>query len=214
MDLLAPKSVRRARLPQVAQQSADFISMLTGHTMDDLLGVLNRERQVMERLLYRLLQTTSLIQSEEIRFLHWMGLDLEQVGDHLREIDFRRTLIAVGSEGNNPENKCEPEMVTMGMLAASAPTPYRFLLEDHKVAMSALLREIGSKVAHIRDLIEDRVAELEAERDYQGPNAYEYYDDADRMDGLDREILSAGYETILFACDRLRLPELVRFLEC
>lgn len=134
--------------------------MITGRTMDDLLAVVGRERQILERLLYRLLQTSNMITVDETRFLHWLALDLERVADHLREIDLQRSIIAVGLEGEHSTQQSPPPQITMTTIAANAPTPYRFLLDDHQSEMSALVREVGTNVAHIRDLIEERLNKL------------------------------------------------------
>lgn len=202
---------------QVATQNADFIHMITVRIMDDLLAVVGRERQILERLLYRLLQTSNMITIDETRFLHWLALDLERVADHLREIDLQRSIIAVGLEGEHSTQQSLPSQITMTTISANAPTPYRFLLDDHQSEMSALVGEVGTNVAHIRDLIEERLNTLAcvpSKPCLPHLAIHNHHDDLDRMDALDREILNAGYETILLACDRLQLPELVRFLEC
>lgn len=205
----------RTSSAQVAGEYADLLAMITGHAMDDLLAVVGRERQVLERLLYRLLQTAGMLAGAETRFLHWLSLDLERVAEHLREIDLQRSIIAIGVQDHEPG--APPALDTMAMIAEQAPPPYRFLLDDHQQAMRALLREIGTIVAHIRDLIQERLARLAHPVGQGRSNEGEgggRDDDRAPMDALDREILGAGYAGVLNACDRLRLPELFRFLDC
>lgn len=193
--------------------------MITGHAMDDLLAVVARERQVLERLLYRLLQTAGMLTGAETRFLHWLSLDLERVAEHLREIDLQRSIVAIGVQGNNMEPTELPPLDTMTLIAEHAPPPYRFLLDDHQHAMKDLLGEIGVIVAHIRDLIEERLGSLASHANGHGrcgkgqDNGW-HDDDLVPTDALDREILGAGYAAVLRACDRLQLPELFRFLDC
>lgn len=192
------------------------MTMITGHAMDDLLAVVGRERQVLERLLYRLIQTASLLTGDETRFLHWLALDLERAAEHLREIDLQRSIIAVGVQDLHPGANGLPLPDTMTLIASNAPTPYRFLLDDHQEAMRTLVGEIGVNVARIRDLVRERLASIAFHATPPGPRRHEE-DDRDRparMDALDREILNAGYGAVLNACDRLQLPELVRFLDC
>jgi len=201
---------------QVVRECADFISMITGHAMDDLLAVVGRERQVLERLLYRLIQTSSLLNGDETRFLHWLALDLERVAEHLHEIDLQRSIIAVGVQDLNPDAHGLPLPDTMTLIASNAPTPYRFLLDDHQEAMRTLVGEIGVNVAHIRDLVRAKLASIASYATPRGrrPAGDDHHDGPAHMDALDREILSSGYGAVLNACDRLQLPELVRFLDC
>lgn len=191
------------------------MSMITGHAMDDLLAVVGRERQVLERLLFRVLQAASILSGDETRFLHWMALDLERVTEHLREIDLQRSIVTVGLHDTGASQNRSSHLETMTQIVQLAPTPYQFLLEDHHQAMRSLLEEIGATVAHIRDLVHDRLGTIGS---FMPRRLVERFDIGNtnhigELDPLDREILSAGYGSVLNACDRLQLPELVRFLD-
>ena len=61
--------------------------------MEDLLGVLGRERQVLENLLFRLLEARSLLATHETRFLHLAAEDVEAAAERVREVELRRALL-------------------------------------------------------------------------------------------------------------------------
>lgn len=191
------------------------MNMLTGHVMDDLLAVLSRERQILERVLYRVLQTASLLVANETRFLHWLALDIERVTEHLREIDLQRSIVTVGLEDLNSLDEDRDFTETMSGIAATAPTPYQFLLQDHQDAMRSLVREIGVTVANLRDTIHLKLDAIAATTPRRTSHNLDIgkSDNMGDLDPLDREILTAGFGAVLNACDRLQLPELVRFLE-
>lgn len=201
--------------------------------VDELVDVLDRERHVLESLVFRLIEAQGLLAGGESRFLGWAASDIEAAAAAVREIECRRaTIIRDMSTGSAP---------TMAMLVRAADEPWSALLTDHHGALGQLTSEVGAGIEavhhlagagfdrvraaprHQQDAVggtDERLGTPETrleERPGQGDGARS----TDRprpalaaeVDDLDRAIAAAGYEAVLVATGTMALPSLMAFLD-
>lgn len=169
-------------------------------SVDDLLAVLSRERLALGNLLFRLLEARGLLATGETRFLHLAARDVEAAAEAVREVELTRALLEPLSDG-----------VTLAQLIADAPSPVDGILDDHRKAIGRLAAEVGAAIEATTELAEHGLAQVRglelvaaAPPPRRKPVA--------PVDDLDREIIAAGYESVLTASARLMLPSLVAFL--
>ena len=153
--------------------------------MDELLAVLARERDALERLLFRLVETRALLARADDRFLHLAAHDVETAADAVRELELFRAIVDPNGDG-----------APLRSLAAQAEPPLSTIFEDLRLQLGRLAGEIGAVLEALADLAEDGRTRARG----------------DGNDELDQEILAAGYEAILNARERLQLPSLVALL--
>lgn len=158
--------------------------------MEELLAVLAREREALERLLFRLVETRALLARADGRFLHLAARDVEQAADRVRELELVRAIVDPAADG-----------APLRSLAASAVPPVDAILEEHRREFGRLAAEIGATLEATADLAESGRARVRAADLLPGV-----------ADDLDREILAAGYDAILEASRRLGLPSLAALL--
>jgi hypothetical protein len=165
--------------------------------VDDLVGVLARERRALEHLLFRLHHTRTVLTADDERFLALAADELEVAAETVRELEAARAALLDAGSG------------TLRDLAAGAPEPYGSLLHDHRVALGRLAGEIGALLESTQDLAADRLADVRGERPARLRRSRRQRADTDE---LDRAMAAAGYESVLSASGSLRLPSLVSFL--
>ena len=166
--------------------------------MDELLTVLGRQRHVLEILLFRLLEARSLLANGEVRFLHLAAQDIEAACESVREVELRRALLPL------------PDGTTLRQLSDVSPAPLGEILHDHLLDLSRLAAKVGAAseaVAELSAVGVARARDRELVATVPGRRR-----SAPPMDDLDREIVAAGYESVLTASARLMLPSLVAFL--
>jgi hypothetical protein len=199
--------------------------------MDELIIVLNRERQVLEHLLFRLLGTRGLLTTGDARFLGWAANDLAQAAEAVREVELRRATVVAEESDVEGGHDGSP---TLKRIIAATHEPYASLLEDHRVALGRLAVEIGALTEATQELAAEGLRQLRARetamagtvidteappgrelttrRDAHLPIQQRNHRAEEALDDLDREILAAGYEAVVTASGRLILPSLVAFL--
>jgi hypothetical protein len=145
-----------------------------------------------------LLEARSLLANGEARFLHLAAQDIDAACESVREVELQRALLPL------------PDGTTLRQLADVSAPPLSEILHDHLLDLSRLAAEVGAASEAVTELsaigvtrARDRelVATVPGRRRSAGP-----------MDELDREIVAAGYESVLTASARLMLPSLVAFL--
>jgi len=154
--------------------------------VDELLAVLARERDALERLLFRLLETRDVLAREDERFLHYAARDVESAADAVRELELFRAIVDPDGDGS-----------ALRRLAAAARPPLDSIFDDLRRQLGRLAAEIGAVLETLDELAEQGRERVESSGD---------------VDDLDRELVAAGYEAILGASERLRLPSLVALL--
>lgn len=178
--------------------------------VDELLGVLGRERQALENLLFRLLEARSLLATRETRFLHLAAEDVEAAMERVREVELRRALLPA-LEGDG----------TLRDLVRRSASPMSGILADHRAALGRLAGEVGAVTEGIQEHCEEGASRLRrraplavvgSHRPWHDPMQPRSMDVLDALDELEREILLAGFESLQRSSDRLALPSFVAFL--
>lgn len=198
--------------------------------VEQLVDVLDRERHLLENLVFRLVEARGLLATGEARFLGWAASDIEAASAAVREVELRRATVIAGSGDRSPP--------TMAALVRSVDEPWSTLLVDHRSALGRLVGEVGAALEGTHELAEDGLTRVRAAADGDGrpdlgehlgarwartPKAPGPREPGDSLqprrtrpfadlDDLDREILTAGYEAVLAATDRMALPSLIAFL--
>jgi hypothetical protein len=158
--------------------------------MEDLVGVLARERAALERLLFRLVEARDLLGRPDGRFLHLAANDVEDAAHDVRELELFRALADPEVEGT-----------ALRELAATAAPPLDVIFEDHRRALGRLAAEIGATIEATAELAAEGRARVRAQD--LVPEA---------ADELDHEVLAAGYDAVLGASLGVQLPSLVALL--
>jgi hypothetical protein len=104
-----------------------------------LAQTLSAERELLELLLFKLIEARLVLTADEPRFVPQAMLEVESVVDRIRFSEIRRNdavrglAAAVG---------VAPEDLTLRYLAGSAPEPYRTMFEQHRDHFHQLAGEI------------------------------------------------------------------------
>ena len=117
--------------------------------MDMLARLLNRERLLLELLVFKLVELRQLLSIGETRFLGWAAEETERAVEAVREIELERAVLvtAVAAESGLTENEA-----SLSALIDVAPEPYRTLLEEDRLALTALSAEVAEVLATTRTL--------------------------------------------------------------
>ena len=168
--------------------------------MDQIAAVLEQERELLEVLLFKLIETRLILEAGELRFLSRATREVERARARTREVDLVRATTAA-------QYRCG---TTLRELAADAPEPWPGILRDHHDLLVALVAEI--EVSAHRNAGEARGG-LEALRRSRVSAGI----DEPRLAGSDDAELAhlargASLETVLATASRLRMPGLLAFL--
>ena len=201
--------------------------------MERVAAVLERERQLLEHLLFKLVETRLILEHDEHRFLVRATREVDRARTRTREIDLMRAATVA---------KYRPG-ATLRDLASTALEPWPSILRDHHELLAALVAEIevtahrnaerarlgldalqpASVPVRTSPGVEDssggttlvEVGLLEAERSQPNRVEPELSDHADAARGdaeLTRLALGAALESVLGTAARLRMPGLIEFL--
>lgn len=118
---------------------------LTGcsDALGTIAGLLWRERDCLQQLLFRLTEQQHLITAGEIRWLHLADADVRAAGDASREAE----LIRAAETDLFARQFGLPVDISLRELSALVPEPWDVVLADHAAVMRALALEIESVVA-------------------------------------------------------------------
>jgi len=115
----------------------------------ELSGVLWRERQLLELLLFKLEEEQLVLSSGRSRWLGHATREVEQVLDQIREAEFGR---AVEADDAAREFGVEPGSGLLA-LANAAPEPWKELLTSHREAFVSLTSQIQDVAQGNRELL-------------------------------------------------------------
>jgi hypothetical protein len=117
--------------------------------MDELAGLLSRERRLLEVLLFKLVTARHLLAAGETRFLTWAAAEVERATERVRESELIRASLVqqLARTTGLPE-----EALTLKALATESPQPYQAIFEDHRQAFFDLVAEIEEVTAANRNL--------------------------------------------------------------
>lgn len=169
--------------------------------MERINAILEREEEVLEHLLFKLIETRLLLEHHEVRFLSRATREVERARTRAREVDLMRaTTVAQHRAG-----------ATLRDLAGEAAEPWPGILRDHHDLLAGLVAEI--EVTAHRNSSEARQG-LEALQPARvaagvsGAAAARSSGDAE----LARLAQGAAFEAVLGTASRLRMPDLLDFL--
>jgi AraC-like DNA-binding protein len=120
--------------------------------MDELAGVLGRERLLIEKLLFKLVELHQLLTIGEARFLPWAAEEVDRATARLRESELHRALIV---------NKIAARVgvadtqLSLRALANTTPEPFGSIFADHRRAFRELTSEVTEVLERCRALAED-----------------------------------------------------------
>lgn len=166
--------------------------------MEQINAILEREEEVLETLLYKLVATRLLLESGEVRFLSRATREVERARTRARELDLMRaTTVSQYRAG-----------ATLRDLATEATEPWPSILRDHHDRLTGLVAEIevtahqNSKEARLGIESLQRPKVVAGGPDPAGTGDAE----------LTRLAQGASYEAVLGTASRLRMPDLLDFL--
>jgi hypothetical protein len=107
--------------------------------MEKLAGLLNRERVLLELLLFKLVSLRQLLVAGQVRFLPWAAEEVDRATTKVREIELRRTL-AVEELHESFGSPADP--ITLRVLAEQAPEPWRTIFAEHHKALFELASDL------------------------------------------------------------------------
>jgi hypothetical protein len=125
--------------------------------MDELISLLNDERQLLDELLYRLVAARGVLAAGEMRYLARASAEIEQVVNDVYAAESRR---AEGIGALATRLGCAPDHITLRALAGAAPEPYRTMLEQLHVEFLRLTDEIERTISVNKTLATRGAAEL------------------------------------------------------
>ena len=170
--------------------------------MDQINAILEREEELLETLLFKLVAVRLLLESGELRFLSRATREVERARTRTREVDLvRATTVAQHEAGT-----------TLRDLATGAPEPWPGILRDHHDLLAGLVAEI-EVTAHRNSLLAR--SGLEPLRPARVPSTVpELPADAIRSDDEELERLARGasFDAVLGTASKLRMPDLLDFL--
>jgi len=164
--------------------------------MEQIAAVLEREQELLDVLLFKLIETRLILESGDLRFLSRATREVERARTRTREVDLvRATTVARHRPG-----------ATLRTLATCAPEPWPGILRDHYDLLAALVAEI--EVTAHRNSGEARAGleALQLARVTVPPKR------RDRDAELAHLAQGAALETVLGTAGRLRMPSLLDFL--
>lgn len=167
--------------------------------MEQIVSVLEREREVLDLLLFKLVETRLILEASELRFLSRATREVERARGRCREIDLMR---AATVAQHRPS-------ATLRDLASSAREPWPSILRDHHDLLAALVAEI--EVTAHRNAEHARIG-LDALRFASVGTPRRSEDNPGGDAELTRLAAGAALETVLGTASRLRMPDLLDFL--
>lgn len=127
--------------------------------MEELAALLNRERMLLELLLFKLVSLRQLLLAGEVRFLPWAAEEVDRATTKVREAELRRSLAVEGlsvglrdDAATPPSPLSAPSQVTLRMLAESAPEPWRTIFAEHRKTFLELAADLEDAISATRRL--------------------------------------------------------------
>lgn len=176
--------------------------------MERVGTILEREGDVLETLLFKLIETRLLLEADETRFLPRATREVERTRNRAREVDLlRAATVGVIEPG-----------ATLRELAAAAPAPWPPILRDHHQVLSGLVAEIELVAHQNASLARAGIEALSAVPTGAAAAAGGAGRTAPvgtrpvRNAELDRLARGAALDAVLGTATRLHMPDLLEFL--
>src|SRR4051794_8780284 len=126
--------------------------------MEELAGLLSRERLLLELLLFKLVSLRQLLVAGEVRFLPWAAEEVDRATGKVREAELRRTIAVEGmaaaehSATPSAQPKTDGAALNLRSLAETSPEPWRTIFSEHRRAFLQLATDIEDALAANRRL--------------------------------------------------------------
>lgn len=165
--------------------------------MERIASILERERELLEYLLFKLVETRLILQSNELRFLGRATGEVDLARTRCREVDLVR---AATVDAHSPGGSLRD-------LAANAPEPWPGILRDHHDTLAPLVAEIELTAHQNAELARLGLDAMQLTPVAAAPGVA----GDDRME-LTRLARGAALTSVLGTASRLRMPDLLLFL--
>jgi hypothetical protein len=166
--------------------------------MERVASILEREREHLEVLLFKLVETRLILRANELRFLGRATGEVDDARTRCREIDLVRAATVATHNGST----------SLRHLAAAAPEPWPGILRDHHDALVTLVSEIELTAHHNAELAQLGLEAMQLTPVAAG-DVGQSRSDADELVRLAR---GAALTSVLGTAARLRMPDLLAFL--
>lgn len=117
--------------------------------MDALAGLLNRERVLLELLVFKLVELRAMLTNGETRFLGWAAEEVERATSGVRAAELERAVLVAGLAD---DRGIDESTLSLSALVESSPEPWRTIFDDHRTAFRALSGEAEEVLATCRRL--------------------------------------------------------------
>lgn len=117
--------------------------------MDELAGLLSRERVLLELLLFKLTSLRHLLAAGDARYLTWAGQEVDNATEAVRQAELHRALVITGLAD---ERGVPPESLSLRVLAEDSDEPWRTIFAEQRAAFLLLAEEIGDATAATKRL--------------------------------------------------------------
>jgi hypothetical protein len=107
--------------------------------MEELACLLGRERLLLERLLFKLVELRALLQGGEARFLPWAAGEVDHATARLREAELHRALMVSKLA---EDAGMDDSTLSLRMLAHTTPEPYARIFSEQRRAFRELTTEL------------------------------------------------------------------------
>lgn len=169
--------------------------------MESIAAIVEREGELLDVLLFKLVETRLLLEHGEHRFLSRSSREVERAHRRAREADLVRaatiTEVAPGA--------------TLRELARRAHEPWPGILRDHHDRLSALVAEIEA-TAHRNAAVARLGLEDHCGAQLRSPSGARSSVGVRADPELERLARGASLEAVLGSASRLRMPDLLDFL--
>jgi hypothetical protein len=120
----------------------------------EVASLLWREREMLERVLFKIVQERLILAAAETRWLAAAGSDLEAALHDL----YRSEIVRAAEVSALADHLGLPGDVNLAQLADAAPDPWSEILHEHRDALRGLTAEVDAATAATRQLLDARVA--------------------------------------------------------
>lgn len=136
--------------------------------MDDLTAALRNERELLDQLRFRFVETRLLLAAREIRYLSWSTAEIDQARVRAREADLLRAAHVHRLVGETVG--AVPGTPTLRDVASLAGQPWACMLRDHHEGLCALVSEIELIGHHNAELARGGLHEVATQ---SGPSLFD-----------------------------------------
>jgi sugar phosphate isomerase/epimerase len=118
------------------------------HPVEELATLLQRERLLLELLVFKITELRHLLSAGDARFLGWASEEVERAVDAVRQVELERAVLLQGIAGPDDDD----ESSTLRRLAETAEEPWGVVLNEHRIALLTLTSEVTNGLAAARRL--------------------------------------------------------------